>query len=270
MVSGAGRPDARRSIGTPLSGTPSSGVPRVAIVSGGTHGIGAACVETLAGDGYAIVFTGLDEAAGAELERTVPGTRFVRCDVASATDVARAADVALELGQGRIAALVNNAGATARSAFHDTTVEDWDRLFAVNARSAYLLTRFAIEGLLAARGAVVTVSSVAGKAGEEGLALYSATKGALLALTQSLALEYGDRVRFNAICPGQIATRMMSRVVQDEALLRSTVARIPVGRLGTAQDVSSVVAWLLSPAASFVNGAVITVDGGETAGIRAS
>jgi NAD(P)-dependent dehydrogenase (short-subunit alcohol dehydrogenase family) len=178
-------------------------------------------------------------------------------------------DVALQLGVGRIAGVVNNAGATLRSAFHDTTVDDWDRLFATNARSAYLLTRHAIEGLLAAHGAVVFISSVAGKAGEEGLALYSATKGALLALTQSLALEYGDRVRFNAVCPGQIATRMMARVVGDEARLQATTARIPVARLGTAQDVASAVTWLLSEEAAFVNGAVLTVDGGETAGIRA-
>lgn len=247
----------------------SPGEPRMAIVSGGTHGIGAACVERLAADGYSVVFTGRDDVAGAQLEQAVHGARFVHCDVTSPSDVERAVEVALRLGEGRIAAVVNNAGATSRSAFHDTTIEDWDRLFATNARSVYLLTRHAIEGLLAARGAVVTISSVAAKAGEEGLALYSATKGALLALTQSLALEYGDRVRFNAVCPGQIATRMMSRVVQDEDRLRATIARIPVGRLGTAPDVASVVAWLLSAEAGFVNGAVITVDGGETAGIRA-
>jgi 3-oxoacyl-[acyl-carrier protein] reductase len=241
----------------------------VAIVSGGTHGIGAACVERLVADGYTVVFTGRDDAAGAALETRVHGAKFVHCDVTSAPDIARSVDVALQLGVGRIAAVVNNAGATLRSAFHETTVDDWDRLFATNARSAYLLTRHAIEGLIAGRGAVVFISSVAGKAGEDGLALYSATKGALLALTQSLALEYGDRVRFNAVCPGQIATRMMARVVGDEARLQATTARIPVARLGTAQDVASAVTWLLSEEAAFVNGAVLTVDGGETAGIRA-
>jgi NAD(P)-dependent dehydrogenase (short-subunit alcohol dehydrogenase family) len=240
----------------------------VAIVSGGTHGIGAACVERLAADGYAVVFSGRDDATGAALEGRTPGATFIHCDVTSPSDIERTVDAALRLGEGSIAAVVNNAGATLRSAFHETTVDDWDRLFATNARSAYLLTRHAIEGLIAGRGAVVFISSVAGKAGEEGLALYSATKGALLALTQSLALEYGDRVRFNAVCPGQIATRMMSRVVEDDARLRATTARIPVGRLGTARDVASAVCWLLSSDSAFVNGAVLTVDGGETAGIR--
>jgi NAD(P)-dependent dehydrogenase (short-subunit alcohol dehydrogenase family) len=123
---------------------------------------------------------------------------------------------------------------------------------------------------VAGRGSVVTVSSVAGRGGEEGLAIYAATKAALIGFSESLALEWGHEVRFNVVCPGQIETRMMARVAGDVALRAATVRRIPVARLGQPEDVASAVAWLVSEQAAFVNGATIVVDGGETAGIRES
>jgi NAD(P)-dependent dehydrogenase (short-subunit alcohol dehydrogenase family) len=130
------------------------------------------------------------------------------------------------------------------------------------------MTRLALDGLIAARGAVVNVASVAGRGGEEDLSLYAASKAALIALTQSLALELGHVVRFNAVCPGQVATRMMARVTADPVLLAACAARIPAGRLADPAEVGEVIAFLVSDRASFVNGAVIPVDGGETAGIR--
>ena len=139
---------------------------------------------------------------------------------------------------------------------------------AVNARSAYLFSRLALPALIAARGAVVNVSSIAGKAGEEGLAIYCATKAAIIGLTQALALEFGESVRFNAVCPGQVDTRMMSRVSQDAVARSRLELRIPVGRFARPSEVADVIVWLLSAEASYVNGAVLTVDGGETAGMR--
>jgi NAD(P)-dependent dehydrogenase (short-subunit alcohol dehydrogenase family) len=238
------------------------------IVTGGTHGIGRACVEHLAGDGARVIFTGRDRDAGAQIERSVVGTTYVACDVAIEADCRRAVDTALSLGNGSIDGLVNNAGMSSRVAFTESTVADWDSMMAVNARSAFLFTRFALEGLIAANGAVVNVSSIAGKGGEEGLAIYCASKAALIGFTQALALEFGESVRFNAVCPGQIDTRMMSRISEDADARRGLKLRIPAGRFGQAAEVARVIGWLLSREASYVNGAIVTVDGGETAGLR--
>lgn len=238
------------------------------VVTGGTHGIGRACVERLARDGTPVVFVGRDRDAGKRVEGAVAGSTYVACDVASETDCRRAVDEALRLGNGRIAGLVNNAGMSSRSPFLESTAREWDEVVAVNARSAYLFTRFALAGLIAAKGAVVNVSSIAGKAGEEGLAIYCASKAAMIGLTQALALEFGNDVRFNAVCPGQVDTRMMSGISQDAQARRRLTLRIPAGRFADAAEIANVVAWLLSSEASYVNGAVITADGGETAGVR--
>jgi len=241
---------------------------RTAIVTGGTHGIGRACVERLTEDGFAVVFAGRDREAGAEVERAVPGSLHVPTDVTSGDDLAALVATALERGEGQIAALVNAAGQARRVAFGDSEVADWDAIFAVNSRAVYQVTRLALDGLIAGRGSVATISSVAGHVGEEGLALYAASKAALIAFTESLALEFGHVVRFNVVCPGQIATRMMARVTGDDELRALVERGIPVGRLGRADEIADAVAWLVSDRATFVNGATIVVDGGETAGIR--
>ncbi|MFC6478364.1 SDR family NAD(P)-dependent oxidoreductase [Pseudomonas asuensis] len=182
-------------------------------------------------------------------------------------DCKRVVACAMHSGEGRLAGLVNNAGMSSRKPFIDTTQEEWDRLFAVNTRSVFFYIKHALPGLKAGRGSVVTVSSIAGKTGEQGLAAYCSTKAALLGLTQALALEYGAEVRFNAVCPGQIATRMMEKIVQDTARLSALTARIPSARLGTARDVAEAICWLLSPSSSYINGTTLTVDGAETAGL---
>ncbi|MDB6442628.1 MULTISPECIES: SDR family NAD(P)-dependent oxidoreductase [Pseudomonas] len=237
------------------------------IVTGGTQGIGAATVEKLASLGHPVVFTGRDPSAGSQLAERLPDCTFVPGDVLNEDDCRHVVATALQLGDGKLAGLVNNAGMSGRKTFTDTTQQEWDLLFAVNTRSVFFYTKHALPGLIAGRGAVVNVSSIAGKTGEQGLATYCASKAALLGLTQALALEYGGQVRFNAVCPGQIATRMMDAIVNDEKRLAALTARIPEGRLASAAEVAQAICWLLSPESSYVNGTTLTVDGGETAGL---
>lgn len=237
------------------------------IVTGATHGIGRACVEKLASAGSRVMATGRDAEVGAALERANRVT-FVAGDVSREDHCRRVIDRALELGDGRLAGLVNNAGMSKRISFASATQNDWDEVLAVNARSAFFFIRHALDGLRHGRGSVVNIASVAGKTGEEGLATYCASKAAVIGLTQALALEFGAEVRFNAVCPGQIETRMMGNITSNALRKKQLELRIPANRFGAPEEVADVVAWLLSDQSTYVNGTVVTVDGGETAGLR--
>ncbi|GAA4994666.1 glucose 1-dehydrogenase [Yinghuangia aomiensis] len=240
----------------------------VALVTGGGNGIGLACVRRLADDGYRVVVADVAEDAGRQAEAEIPRTQFIRCDVTNSKDLRRVAAKAVELGDGRLHALVNNAGRTSRTTFAECDEQAWRELHAVNLDSVHALTRACLPALRAARGAVVSLASAAGLIGTEGLAAYSSTKAAIIALTRSLALEHGDTVRFNAVCPGDIETAMMNRILADAHLRNAMLERIPAGRFGQPEEVANVIVWLLSDQASYVNGVALPVDGGLTAGLR--
>ena len=239
----------------------------VVLVTGGAHGIGFACARRLDRGGYAVVIADHDERAGLEAAAQLPESLFVPCDVTDLAQIEQAALSASHYGNGRLAGLVNNAGRTARTSFDDLDEATWHSLQIVNLYSVYRFTRACLPALRRGGGAIVNIGSIAGLVGEQGLAGYSATKAAVIALTRSLALELGG-IRVNAVCPGQINTRMMAKVRDDPRLLDAVNSRIPLGRMGMPEEVADVVHWLLGSESSFVNGAAIPVDGGETAGIR--
>lgn len=242
--------------------------PTVALVTGAANGIGRATAEAIHADGHHVVLVDLDQDAGNEVAAQLDNATFIACDVSDQNRIEETVRSAVEIGGGKLYGLVNNAGRTARVSVEDLDEATWRSLQSINLDSVYRFTRAALPALRAGGGAIVNTASVAGLVGEEGLAGYSATKGAIIAWTKSLALELSN-VRVNAVCPGQINTRLMARVTNNPDLLAATTRRIPQGRLGEPSEVADVITWLLGPKSSYVNGVAIAVDGGETAGIKA-
>jgi NAD(P)-dependent dehydrogenase (short-subunit alcohol dehydrogenase family) len=236
------------------------------LVTGGTHGIGRETVGLLSASGWRVAFVGRDREAGESIEKEGMNRLYIHADVGRLSDIRTATREAIDFGGGELQGLVNNAGRSLRQSFRKATAADWSTVMNTNARSAFLFMRYCLGALILGHGSVVNVASVAGLFGESGLAIYSASKAGLIALTKSLALEHGRQVRFNAVCPGQIATRMMARVTTNPVLSKATAAQIPLGRLAEPSEVAAAISWLLSASASYVNGAVLVVDGGQTAG----
>lgn len=167
-------------------------------------------------------------------------------------------------GGGRLRALVNDAGQASRFMFADCARQAWRTQHEINLDSVYSFTRACLPAPLAGHGAVVSLASVADLVGTEGLAARSSTKAAIIALTRSLALEHGHRVRFN----GDIQTRMMAGVLASAALRDALAERIPARRFGRPEEVASAVSWLLSDESAYVSSVALPVDGGLTAELR--
>ena len=234
-------------------------MPRVALVTGADKGIGRAIAERLLKDGFALVGASRkqDDESSAVFEQLSEGgeVHWATGDLSDPDVPARLVGEARE-AFGRLDALVNNAGLTRAKPALELTVEDFDAIFAVDVRAAFLLSKEAAPLLREQKGSIVNVTSVHEHVPRPGFLLYAAAKAALGMLTRGLALELAaDGIRVNAVAPGVIATE---RNVEAEQL----ESEIPLGRAGTPEEVAALVSWLVSDEASYATGASIILDGG--------
>jgi NAD(P)-dependent dehydrogenase (short-subunit alcohol dehydrogenase family) len=244
------------------------------LVCGGTSGIGLAAAARFLDEGSRVFVAGL---VPEEVDAAVVGLRDhgevsgLACDVSQEADVARlaaAADAAL----GGVDVLANNAGTSRRAPFLEITAAEWDRIIAVNLRGMFLVAQ-AVTALMLRRGTggvVINMSSTNGIAGEEDYAHYNASKGGVLLLTKTMAVELGPLgIRVNALCPGYISTPLNAAIAAglggaefEEAYARD---RIPLRRTGRAEEVAAAYAFLASDDASFIHGTGLVIDGGQLA-----
>jgi NAD(P)-dependent dehydrogenase (short-subunit alcohol dehydrogenase family) len=240
----------------------------VAVVTGGSSGIGRATAQRLAAEGAAVVIGDLDTERGREtvtqIREAGGEAQFVETDVTSESDVETMVETAVA-EYGGLDAAVNNAGVEGAIApTYDQSVTDWEQVIAVNLRGVFLGLRAEVPAMLDdGGGAIVNTSSLAGLNGLRGGSPYAASKHGVLGLTKSAAAEFGsDGVRVNAVCPGVIETPMLERTREESSQLDQAAAISPMQRSGEPGEVADAVVWLCSREASYVTGESIAVDGG--------
>jgi NAD(P)-dependent dehydrogenase (short-subunit alcohol dehydrogenase family) len=245
---------------------------RVAIVTGAASGIGRATALLFASEGAKLVAADWDETKGRRVAEEIlergGDAIFVRADVSSPDDVKRMVDKAVEV-YGQLDVIFNNAGVEGEQApTADCTLENWDRVIGINLKGVFLGMKYAIPEMLKnGGGAIINNASVAGIVGFQGLPAYCASKGGVIQLTKTAALEYAKQgIRVNAICPGVIATPMVERFISgNEEAQKTFEALEPVGRFGRPEEVAQLALFLASGDSSFCTGAPFIVDGGLVA-----
>ncbi len=237
---------------------------RVCLVTGGSQGIGEACLRRFAREGARLVIADVADGPGLALAAEL-GALYVHCDVGDKAQVDAAVAQAMAL-HGCIDVLVNNAGIFKAADFLEVTEADFDAVLRVNLKGAFLMGQ-AVAREMARRGGgnIVNMSSVNGVLTIPTIASYNVSKGGINQLTRVMALALADKgIRVNAVAPGTIATELAAKAVltSDEAKAR-IMSRTPMKRLGEPGEIADVVAWLASDAASYVTGEIVTVDGGR-------
>ena len=245
---------------------------RHALVTGGASGIGEATVKELARAGAFVWIADINLAAAEALASSVGSAKALHLDVTSPESIQAAAS---QLD--RLDILINNAGIGHVGSIEATEPEDFDRLMNVNVRSVYLVTRGFLPLLLAAMqhheavGSIVNIASVSGLVGIKQRFAYCTSKGAVIAMTRQLAVEYPKTLRVNAVCPGTVQTPFVEGYLEKfhkdekEETRAQLRARQPIGRLGRPEEIASAVRYLASDEAAFVSGSLLTIDGGWTA-----
>lgn len=240
---------------------------KVAIVTGGSRGLGRAMALGLAREGGLVVIASRNASRGAAVAQEIEslGTRalYVQTDVAQAADVQRMVQAALE-SFGKIDILVNNAGVHAGAPFVQETADLWEEMFRINVMGTVLPTQAVVPHMIQqGRGKIVNVSSKAAVVGEPYHAAYSASKGAILALTRALAIELAPyNIMVNAVCPGPTYTDMLLAAVPEAGQREELAAAAPLRRLGQPEDIAGAVLYLASDDSDWCTGQAISVDGG--------
>jgi 2-keto-3-deoxy-L-fuconate dehydrogenase len=239
---------------------------KIALITGAASGIGAATARLFAEAGARVLIVDLDGERAREIAAGVPNSSVHRCDITNEAEVTQlfATLTALDI-------LVNCAGIGMVGSVEETGLDDWQRLFRVNVEGTYLMTRFAIPLLKRVRGSVVNIGSVAGLVGVKRRFAYCATKGAVIAMTRQLAVDYPVELRANCIAPGTVDSPFVEAYLEkyhrhEKDKVRAELSeRQPLGRLGRPDEIAKLALYICSPAADFMNGAVIPIDGGWTA-----
>ena len=229
---------------------------KVAIITGAGHGIGRACATALSALGWVAVCADLDPSRAMDAAVAIGG-QAAACDVSKEADVKRLVEETANTF-GRIDAIVSNAGIFQRKSLAATSLEDWNKVIATNLTAAFLLAKYAGAHLRQSKGGMVLIASTRAHMSEPDTFAYSASKGGLVALTHSLAVTLGPDVRVNCISPGWINVDEAAKLSAEDH------AQHPAGRVGTPADIAAAAAFLLSPAARFMTGAELIIDGGMT------
>ena len=235
---------------------------RVALVTGGTRGIGRAIVERLKADGMKVAagYSGNEDAANACAKEL--GVMVIKGNVGNYADCERAVQ-AVEAELGPVDVLINNAGITRDGFFHKMSPEQWSEVIRVNMDSVFNMTRQVIVGMRERGwGRIVNISSINGQKGQAGQTNYSAAKAGMIGFTKALALENAAKgVTVNCIAPGYIDTEMVAAVSPE--VMKTIVGQIPVGRLGKGEEIADMVAFLSGEHAGFVTGSTLSLNGGQ-------
>jgi 2-hydroxycyclohexanecarboxyl-CoA dehydrogenase len=239
---------------------------KVAVVTGAAGGIGSAVCQRLAADGFAVACLDTHDAGIGRLAASLPLAIGVAADVRDAASV-RSAGARIRADLGVPVVLVNVAGVFSIQLITELDEEEWDKILDTNLKGPFLTCREFLPGMIdGGTGCIVNVASTAGVRGGRRRAAYCASKGGLVQLTRSLAIDHGpDGVRVNCVCPGLIDTPMADWIRQDEEALTQWAGTIPARRIGTPAEVADAISFLASPGGSYVHGAVLMVDGGVAA-----
>jgi NAD(P)-dependent dehydrogenase (short-subunit alcohol dehydrogenase family) len=245
---------------------PATGRARVAVVTGAAGGIGGAVCRRLATDGLAVACLDVREEDAGRLAGDLPAARGYGVDVRDPGSVHEAGE-RIRRDMGTPWLLVNAAGVFSIQRITDLGEREWDRILDTNLKGPFLTCREFLPGMVEARdGCIVNIASTAGIRGGRQRAAYCASKGGLVLLTRSLAIDHGpDGVRVNCLCPGLIDTEMADWIRHDEEAIARFSSSIPAGRMGTPEEIAEGVAFLAGSGGSYLHGAVLMVDGGVTA-----